>query len=218
MESRRVVITGLGTVNAVARTAPAFAAALQAGRCGIGPITVFDTTGFPTRTGGEIRDFSPHETIPEALYGKRMSRSDVMAMAAALEALQDAGLLPLSGDLQEETGVAVGGGAGGMLEGEAVFPPVSEGPCRGGTVLRLFRLLLCFVRRSYGFQTEPGGAQNHFHDGLLLRGHGTGLCPGSDPGRAGPGDDCGGHRTSGAYHLCRLQCVEGGGSAPLQTL
>ena len=121
MESRRVVITGLGTVNAVARTAPAFAAALQAGRCGIGPITVFDTTGFPTRTGGEIRDFSPHETIPEALYGKRMSRSDVMAMAAALEALQDAGLLPLPGDLREETGVAVGGGAGGMLEGEAAF-------------------------------------------------------------------------------------------------
>ena len=121
MESKRVVITGLGTINAVARTAPAFAAALQAGRCGIGPVTVFDTTGFPTRTGGEIRAFSPHEAIPEAFYGKRMSRSDVMAMAAALEALQDAGFLPLPEDLREDMGVAVGGGAGGMLEGEAAF-------------------------------------------------------------------------------------------------
>jgi len=121
MENRRVVITGLGTINAVARNAPAFAAALQTGRCGIDAVTVFDTADFPTRTGGEVRDFSPDAEIPAPFYGKRMSRSDAMAMKAALEALQNAGLFPLPEELRDETGVAVGGGAGGMLEGEAAF-------------------------------------------------------------------------------------------------
>jgi 3-oxoacyl-[acyl-carrier-protein] synthase II len=127
MKSGRVVITGLGTVNSIARNAPAFAAALQAGRCGIAPVTVFETAGFPTRTGGEVKQFAPGDEIPRAFCGKRMSRSDAMAMAAALEALQDAGLLPLPDDLHEVTGVSVGGGAGGMLEGEAAFRQYLQG-------------------------------------------------------------------------------------------
>ena len=121
MESGRVVITGLGTINAVARNTAEFAAALQAGRCGIGPVTVFDTMDFPTHTGGEVEDFDPPKVLPAPFHGKRMSRSDAMAMAAVLEALQDAGLFPLPADLQTETGVAIGGGAGGMLEGEAAY-------------------------------------------------------------------------------------------------
>ena len=121
MESGRVVITGLGTINSIARNTPEFAAALQAGHCGIDAVTVFDTAGFPTHTGGEVRDFSPGTEIPAPYYGKRMSRSDAMAMLATLEALQDAGLFPLPDDLRETTGVVVGGGAGGMLQGEAAF-------------------------------------------------------------------------------------------------
>jgi 3-oxoacyl-[acyl-carrier-protein] synthase II len=130
MASGQVVITGLGTINAVARSAAEFAAALQTGRCGIGPITVFDTTGFPTLTGAEVRRFAPATEIPAPFYGKRMSRADAMAMAAALEALRDAGLLPLPDDLRAETGVVVGGGAGGMPEGEAVYRQVLTG--KGG--------------------------------------------------------------------------------------
>jgi len=121
MDNQRVVITGLGTINAVARNADDFAAALQSGNCGIGPVSVFDTAPFRTHTGGEVRAFIPEDQVPAAFYAKRMSRSDAMAMLATLEALEDAGLCPLPEDLREETGVAIGGGAGGMLEGEAAF-------------------------------------------------------------------------------------------------
>ena len=61
MEKERVVITGLGTVNAIAGSAPEFSAALRQGVCGIGPVTVFDTTDYRTRTGGEVKNFFPRE-------------------------------------------------------------------------------------------------------------------------------------------------------------
>jgi hypothetical protein len=44
MEEQRVVITGLGTINSIAKSVPEFARALKEGVCGIGPVTVFDTT------------------------------------------------------------------------------------------------------------------------------------------------------------------------------
>lgn len=131
MDKMRVVITGVGTINAVAQDAAAFAAALQEGQCGIGPITAFDTTAYRTRTGGEVKGFDARARIPAACYGKRMSRADAMAMAAALEALRDAGLDPLPGDLREETGVAIGGGAGGMPEAEPVYRNYLRGYPRG---------------------------------------------------------------------------------------
>jgi 3-oxoacyl-[acyl-carrier-protein] synthase II len=131
MDKTRVVITGLGTVNAAAGNAPAFAEALRQGHCGIGPITVFDPQAFRTRTGGEVKPLAPDKMLPPALRGKRMSRADVMAMAAAHEALQDAGLWPLPEDLAADTGVVIGGGAGGMLEGEAAYGRyLTDGPAR----------------------------------------------------------------------------------------
>ncbi|HMK64277.1 MAG TPA: beta-ketoacyl-[acyl-carrier-protein] synthase family protein [Thermodesulfobacteriota bacterium] len=121
MEKERVVITGLGTVNAIARNASEFSAALRQGACGIGPISVFDTSDFRTRTGGEVKNFTPRRMIPPEFSLKRMSRSDQMALAAALEALEDAGLFPLSETLRTDTAVVIGGGAGGMLEAEETF-------------------------------------------------------------------------------------------------
>ena len=121
MKKERIVITGLGTINAIALGALEFSSALRQGVCGIGPVTVFDTADYRTRTGGEVKNFSPREMIPPEFSLKRMSRSDLMALAAALEALKDAGLFPFPEDLQEDAGVVIGGGAGGMLEGEAAY-------------------------------------------------------------------------------------------------
>lgn len=121
MDLNRVVITGLGTVNAIARSAPEFATALKAGRCGIGPVTVFDTADHRTHTGGEVTQFAPREMIPRRFSLKRMSRADCMAMAAAIEALSDAGLYEVPDGLRSEMGVVIGGGAGGMLECEDVY-------------------------------------------------------------------------------------------------
>ena len=105
MKKERVVITGLGTINAVSGSAPEFSAALKQGVCGIRPLTVFDTTGYRTRTGGEVKNLVPAKMLPPEFTIKRMSRSDIMAMAAALEALSDAGLFPFPDDLRENAGV-----------------------------------------------------------------------------------------------------------------
>ena len=121
MQLKRVVVTGLGTVNAAARSASQFLSALRSGHCGIGPVCVFDPTDFRTQTGGEVRDFKPREMLPGSVSLKRLSRSDAMAMVAAVEALNDAGLFPLPDPLRREMGVVIGGGAGGMLECEAVY-------------------------------------------------------------------------------------------------
>ncbi|MCP4367193.1 MAG: beta-ketoacyl-[acyl-carrier-protein] synthase family protein, partial [Deltaproteobacteria bacterium] len=121
MEEERVVITGLGTINSIAKSVPEFYNALREGICGIGPITVFDTTDSRTSTGGEVKGLSGKDIFSSQFSVKRMSRSDMMAMAATLEALKDAGLFPVPDELLEDTGVVIGGGAGGMLECEKAY-------------------------------------------------------------------------------------------------
>ncbi|MEN6623507.1 MAG: beta-ketoacyl-[acyl-carrier-protein] synthase family protein [Smithella sp.] len=115
---KRIVITGLGTINAIANNIPDFVSALQAGVCGIGPMDIFDTTGFRCQNGGQIRNFAPRDYIPENFSLKRMCRADMLSFAATLEALHDAGLYPLPQDLACETGVVIGGGSGGLLEAD----------------------------------------------------------------------------------------------------
>ena len=121
MDTERVVITGMGTINAVAGSVPEFHGALRSGVCGIGPVTVFDTACFKTHTGGQVKRFVPQEMIPAGFSTKRMSRSDILALAAAVEALKDAGLFPVPDGLLADTGIVIGGGAGGMLEGEQAY-------------------------------------------------------------------------------------------------
>jgi len=118
---RRIVITGLGTINAVAHNIPDFVSALSAGVCGIGPLDLFETDGFRCQNGGQIKNFSPRNFIPHHFSLKRMSRADMLSFAATLEALTDAGLYPLALQLAEETGVVIGGGSGGLLEAEFFY-------------------------------------------------------------------------------------------------
>ena len=92
---KRIVITGLGTLNSIANNVPDFARALQEGVCGIGAIDLFDTAGFRSQTGGQIKNFIARDYIPRNFSIKRMSRADMLSFAATLEALSDAGLYPL---------------------------------------------------------------------------------------------------------------------------
>jgi len=98
-----------------------FAAGLRAGRCGIEPIDLFDTTEFRTHKGGQVKHFDPRRSIPAEFSTKRMSRADQLAFTAAIEALTDAGLYPLPEDLKEDMGVAIGGGSGGLFEAENFY-------------------------------------------------------------------------------------------------
>ena len=120
-KNKRIVITGLGTLNAVANNVQEFTRALREGVCGIKPIDLFDTKEFRSKNGGQIKNFIAHDYIPNDFSLKRMSRADQLSFAATLEALDDAGLYPLSNSLKEEMGIAIGGGSGGLWEAENFY-------------------------------------------------------------------------------------------------
>lgn len=93
LPARRVVVTGVGVVSPVGSGRESFWSALTAGRSGVGPITLFDASTFPVRIGGEVSGFDPrcvHERFPESRTDR--DRKVLLALAAADEALADAGL------------------------------------------------------------------------------------------------------------------------------
>jgi 3-oxoacyl-[acyl-carrier-protein] synthase II len=113
----QVVVTGLGTVNALAGSVPEFATALRAGTCAIGPVTVFDTTGYRSRIAAEVPEaLADAPAGTDAALRRRLSRSDVFALRAVAEALADAGVV--GAVAPERIGLAIGGTTGGMLRGE----------------------------------------------------------------------------------------------------
>jgi 3-oxoacyl-[acyl-carrier-protein] synthase II len=120
-ENKRIVITGLGTKNAIGGDVAQFAVSLRQGVCGISQIDLFDTAEYRTHLGGQIKNFNPRQYIPPEFSLKRMSRADQLSFAAAIEALTDAGLYPLPESLKEDMGVAIGGGSGGLFEAESFY-------------------------------------------------------------------------------------------------
>ncbi len=114
--SRRAVITGCGVVSALGSDARATWEALVAGRVGIGPITLFDTTRERTHTAAEIQGL-PELSILSGRQRRRASRSDRMAFLASGQAIEDAGL-DLERVDRRRAGLLLGGGSA-LLEGEA---------------------------------------------------------------------------------------------------
>lgn len=108
-QKRRIAITGLGMVTPVGNSAPATWAGLCAGKSGLGRIQYFDASGFPVQIGAEVKDFE----LPPALAGckqlKFAARSHRFALAAAEEALADAGIRPAA-DTATRWGLSVGAG------------------------------------------------------------------------------------------------------------
>ena len=112
MSKRRVVITGLGILSPLGNDLETNWAAIKAGRSGIGPITHFDVSAFPTRIAGEVRGFDPSEFIaPKDV--KKMDPFVHYGVAAGLMAIRDAGLV-IEGEDAERIGVAIGAGIGGI--------------------------------------------------------------------------------------------------------
>ena len=107
-DAQRVVITGLGAVSPLGLTVNEFWKGLVTGQSGIGLITQFDPGDMPTKIAGEVKDFDPTQWI-NFKEARRMGRATQMAVAAACEALIDAGFeTVLPEDVQEETGVYIG--------------------------------------------------------------------------------------------------------------
>jgi 3-oxoacyl-[acyl-carrier-protein] synthase II len=133
MTRRRVVVTGLGLISPVGNTVAEGWANLVAGRSGIAPITKFDASAFACRFAGEVKGFHVEDYLP----GKEARHMDTFihyGMAAAIQAVQDAGL-PHGDALDEEQaeriGCMVGSGIGGLPMIEATDGEYRErGPRR----------------------------------------------------------------------------------------
>ena len=115
-EWRRVVVTGLGTINPLGNDVHAFWDGLTAGRSGIGMIEQFDVSAFPVRIAGEVKGFDPSK-LPDPRAARRMDRFSQFAVHAAVEAVKDSGLDLSTGDPFRH-GVILGCSIGGLNEFE----------------------------------------------------------------------------------------------------
>src|SRR4029079_366124 len=88
---RRVAVTGLGAVTPIGNDARTTWEAAVAGRSGIDWIRSFDTSGFPVRVAAEVKDFDGTAVVPPK-EARRLERNVLLAVAAAREAVADAGL------------------------------------------------------------------------------------------------------------------------------
>ncbi|SMO42093.1 beta-ketoacyl-ACP synthase II [Fodinibius sediminis] len=113
MSDRRVVITGIGALTPVGKTAPDFWNGLISGKSGARPIEHFDTEDFPTKFAAQIEDYDELDYF-DRKEARRLDKVCQYALIAAEEAIQDTGL-----DLEEvdrdRVAVIVGTGIGGMI-------------------------------------------------------------------------------------------------------
>ena len=112
MTRRRVVVTGMGIVSPVGIGLASAWEAILAARSGVGPITRFDASTFPSRIAAEVKDFD----VGKYLSAKEARRYDAFThfgLVATMEAVADAGLTDYAGD-KERVGVCIGSGIGGL--------------------------------------------------------------------------------------------------------
>jgi len=108
----RVVVTGVGALTPVGNTADELWSALIQGRSGIGPITKFDSTGYPTRIAGEVKNFDPLVYVDKK-EARRLDPYLQYAVASAVMAVDDAAL-DTGKVAGERFGVLIGSGIGGI--------------------------------------------------------------------------------------------------------
>ncbi len=120
MSRRRVVVTGMGVVSPVGIGVEETWSSLVAGKSGIGPITLFDASTYPTRIAGEVKGLDATKFMDRKEV-RRNDRFIHFALSAAQMAVQDSGL-DMSKEDAERVGCIVGAGIGGLrtIEDEAV--------------------------------------------------------------------------------------------------
>jgi 3-oxoacyl-[acyl-carrier-protein] synthase II len=126
MSRRRVVITGMGTVNPLANDVAGFWSGLKEGRSGIAPLTQFDPKDFRVHFGGEVKNFDPAAGGHDPKSIRRMDRFSQFAMVAAAEAIRDTGL-DFSKEDPFRCGAILGCGIGGLNTFEESYRDYSQG-------------------------------------------------------------------------------------------
>jgi 3-oxoacyl-[acyl-carrier-protein] synthase II len=120
----QVVVTGLGAVTPVGNDRESTWQALVKGVSGVDTITAFDPSGLPTQIAAEVKGFDP-ATLLDTKRLRRSARFSQLAIAAAREAVADAGLV-LDDDLKTRTGVVVNLAVAGMGEVEAATRQITR--------------------------------------------------------------------------------------------
>jgi 3-oxoacyl-[acyl-carrier-protein] synthase II len=117
--TRPVAITGIGLVTALGATREESWRQMLAGKCGVRPVTVFDTTGYRSRIAAEV-DMAAVDSGFTPLERRRNARGDRIGLRAAAEAIEDAGLQIGSID-GARVGVFLGSGTGDLLRNERFY-------------------------------------------------------------------------------------------------
>lgn len=112
MSDRRAVITGIGVISPLGSNHQIFWNNLLEGHSGVRRITQFDASDLPCQIAGEIPDFNPDDYL-DRKESRRMARSSQIALAAAFQAVEDAGLPPTMSE-PERVGIYFGTGIAGL--------------------------------------------------------------------------------------------------------
>lgn len=110
---RRAVITGLGTLAPNGNTTKSYWDALCNGQTGVGPITKFDASDFRVRFAAEVKDFDPPRYGMDRRSARRMDLFTQYAIAASVQAVENAGL-DMDAERADRVGVVFGSGIGGI--------------------------------------------------------------------------------------------------------
>ncbi len=129
MMKRRVVVTGLGAITPIGNNVEEFWEGIKEGKVGIGPITKFDTSDYKVKIAAEVKNFVAKDYM-EFKAAKRMEPFSQYAVAAAKEAVKDAGI-----EIEKEdpfrAGVIIGSGIGSLQEVEREYNKIqTKGPAK----------------------------------------------------------------------------------------
>lgn len=137
MQLKRVVVTGIGTINPLGNNIPEYFNNLDNGTSGASLITRFDASLFKTKFACEIKDFDPEKFGIDKKEARKLDLFAQYALAATAEAIKDAGIDPEKIDL-DRAGVIVGSGIGGI---ETMFQEI-KGYFEGGCTPRFSPFLI----------------------------------------------------------------------------
>jgi len=122
---RRVVVTGMGTVNPLGHDVETFWSRIKAGQSGIGPLTKFDASAYPARIAGEVKDFDPSLLVDKRAL-RSMANFTKFAACSAVQAMNQANLAGGPFD-PYRSGVFLGNGIGGFEIVEENLAKLFEG-------------------------------------------------------------------------------------------
>lgn len=140
MTKKRVVITGMGVVSPIGKSVSSMWQAIRLGKSGVAPITQFDASNCPVKIAAEVKDFKPEEHGIDPKEARRMARFTQFLLAAANEAVADAGLSRelLAGD---KTGIVAGSGLGGLDVTDSTYMQYVNGGKRKVSPLAMPQLI-----------------------------------------------------------------------------